>query len=419
MLLYLSSLVLILVAANISLSLFSKAKQARQVHARISIENERLEREVDKLIQQSSIREQQLNAWSGWRKFRVAKICVENETIKSFYLKPHDGKPLPRFLAGQHLTFRLKIPGQSKPIVRCYSLSDDANETAHYRISIRRQAAPFGTNDLPDGLSSCFFHDEIIKNDVLDVKAPAGKFYLDTSERGPVALVAGGIGLTPSLSMINTLYSQSSKRQVFMFYAVRDINDLIMAKHFAKLERKMANLQVHYFFSELDQDLISDRRHQGFVSVEAMFDLMSSTLSPLDVDYFVCGPPPMMDSIVGGLEQSEVNPRKIHFESFGPATISKRTAPQVNNLNTKNYTVNFRISEKSIEWDSSNGTLLEAAEDAGVAMESGCRAGSCGTCLTAILAGDVEYIDEPGTDVEKGSCLPCIAIPKKNLTLNA
>jgi ferredoxin-NADP reductase len=419
MLLYLSSLVLILVAANISLSLFSKAKQARQAHARISIENERLEQEVDKLIQQSSIREQQLNAWSGWRKFRVAKICIENETVKSFYLKPHDGKPLPRFLAGQHLTFRLKIPGQIKPVVRCYSLSDDANETAHYRVSIRRQAAPVGTNGLLDGLSSSFFHDEIIENDVLDVKAPAGKFYLDTSERGPVALVAGGIGLTPSLSMINTLYSQSSKRQVFMFYAVRDIDDLIMAKHFSKLERKMANLQVHYFFSELDQDLISERKHQGFVSVKRMFDLISDTVSPLDVDYFVCGPPPMMDAIVGGLEHSEIDSQRIHFESFGPTTIGKRNAPQVTDLVNKTCTVNFRVSEKLIEWSSSNGTLLEAAEEAGIAIESGCRAGSCGTCLTAILAGDVEYIDEPGTDVEKGSCLPCIAIPKKNLTLNA
>ena len=73
----------------------------------------------------------------------------------------------------------------------------------------------------------------------------------------------------------------------------------------------------------------------------------------------------------------------------------------------------------SVDWDISNGTLLEAAENAGIAMDSGCRAGSCGACLTAILEGKVEYIDEPGTDIENGSCLPCIAIPTENLKLNA
>ena len=419
MLSYLSILILVIIGAHLCMSLFTSRKQSQLVQARLTAEAYLMEQEVNKLVNEAQLRERESDSWFGWRKFRVSEIHVENDTVKSFYLIPHDGKTLPTYLPGQHLTFRLKVPGQSKPIVRCYSLSDDGNKTSHYRVSIRRQPAPKGSKDMPDGLSSCFFHDQVEANDILDVKAPAGKFYLDINESTPIALVGGGIGLTPSLSMLNTLASSGSKRQVFLFYAVRDINDLIMAKHFTALEQTMAHLKVHYFFADLDQKLITEQRHQGFVSADLMFKLMSGTVNPIDVDYYVCGPPPMMDSIVSGLGERNIDSQRIHFESFGPASIRKRDTSKHSNSDSAHHSVRFHLSENEIKWNSSSGTLLEAAEDAGIPMESGCRSGNCGACLTAVLSGEVDYIDEPGTDVETGSCLPCIAIPKSKLTLNA
>ena len=419
MLFYLSCLVLAAVLAHLCLSLFYRAKQSRHAHARLIAEGRLLEQQVDTLIRESAIRENQLNAWSGWRKFRVIDIVQENDTVKSFYLQAHDGKSLPRFLPGQHLTFRLKIPGQTKPVIRCYSLSDDANQTDHFRISVRRQPAPVGREDVPDGLSSCYLHDEIMVNDVLDVKAPSGKFYLDTGARGPIALVAGGIGLTPLLSMLNTLFSQHSNRPIFLFYAVRDVNDLIMASHLSALENEMSGLHIHYYFAELDDDLISSSKHQGFVSVQGMFDLMSDAVQPLEVDFYVCGPPPMMEAIVGGLEEKQVDSQNIHFESFGPASVGKHKKPVDDQKEGDTYSVKFHIADKTLEWNSSCGSLLETAEEAGIAMESGCRSGNCGACLTAVLSGDIEYLEEPGIEIEVGSCLPCISIPKKNVILNA
>jgi len=72
-----------------------------------------------------------------------------------------------------------------------------------------------------------------------------------------------------------------------------------------------------------------------------------------------------------------------------------------------------------LTWDSKAASLLDFAEANGVPIDSGCRAGNCGTCLTAIKGGKVELVGEPGSKPEEGSCLACISIPKENLTLDA
>ncbi len=52
-------------------------------------------------------------------------------------------------------------------------------------------------------------------------------------------------------------------------------------------------------------------------------------------------------------------------------------------------------------------------------IDYGCRAGNCGTCITAIRDGSVDYVVEPGAAPEAGSCLTCISVPKSKLTLDA
>src|ERR1700728_3777571 len=76
-------------------------------------------------------------SWNGFRKFQVTKKVCECLDICSFYLAPHDGKPLPDFFPGQYLPFRLDVPAAGKSIVRCYSLSDSARPN-EYRVTIKR-----------------------------------------------------------------------------------------------------------------------------------------------------------------------------------------------------------------------------------------------------------------------------------------
>ena len=80
--------------------------------------------------------------WKDWRNFVVDRKVKESEEITSFYLKPVDGGEIPNFQPGQFLTIKLDIPGQPKPIIRTYSLSDYPESGNYYRLSIKREPAP-------------------------------------------------------------------------------------------------------------------------------------------------------------------------------------------------------------------------------------------------------------------------------------
>src|SRR5687767_5852453 len=151
--------------------------------------------------------------WNGYRKFEVARKVVECDEVCAIYLKPHDGKSLAQFKPGQYLTFQLAVPGRDKPLVRCYSLSDSPHRADYYRVTIKKERAPADRPDLPCGAGSSYFTDVVKEGDILDVKAPSGHFYLDMAKSHPVVLIAGGVGITPMLSMAQALAASGSKRE--------------------------------------------------------------------------------------------------------------------------------------------------------------------------------------------------------------
>jgi len=78
----------------------------------------------------------------------------------------------------------------------------------------------------------------------------------------------------------------------------------------------------------------------------------------------------------------------------------------------------FDRSGKTLSWIPDAGSLLDLAESNGIQLDFGCRAGNCGTCVTAIKEGEVSYMSEPGAEPEDGSCLACIAVPKGRLVVD-
>jgi len=110
--------------------------------------------------------------------------------------------------------------------------------------------------------------------------------------------------------------------------------------------------------------------------------------------------------------------KNIHFEAFGPATV-KGCKADTGEKSSAKIDIQFEKSGKTLVWDAKAASLLDFAEANGIPIDSGCRAGNCGTCLTAIKSGEVELVGEPGSEPESGSCLACISIPKENLTLDA
>jgi ferredoxin len=127
----------------------------------------------------------------------------------------------------------------------------------------------------------------------------------------------------------------------------------------------------------------------------------------------------MMESLVPALEAWGVPKERIHFEAFGPASIKRSTKPPAVPAPETTRTVTFARSGRQLQWQASDGSLLELAEANGVKVNSGCRAGGCGACQTTIRSGEVAYRHAPDFDPEPGTCLLCVCIPKSDVTLEA
>ncbi len=358
-------------------------------------------------------------AWEGFKEFSVQRREFEDnkQSICSFYLLPLDGKALPLYKPGQFLTFKLFIvdplSNVPKTIVRCYSLSDAPHD--YYRISVKRVLAPAGKPELPPGLSSAFFHDQLPVGSQVLVKAPSGHFHLMENEHLPIVLVGGGIGITPMLSIINTVLEQELKTEVWLYYGIRNGDEHIMKEHLQALAKAHDNFHLHVCYSAPNESDIEgvDFQHKSRVDLS----LLRTTLKLMHYQFYVCGPKPMMESLVPGLEDWGVNSDDIFYESFGPATLSKhkKTISAISSEPPINIT--FSKTGKTIPWDPAADSLLEFSEANDIEVESGCRAGSCGSCQTAVQAGEVDYNQEPDADISAGHCLLCISKPKNNLTL--
>jgi ferredoxin-NADP reductase len=358
-------------------------------------------------------------AWSGFRSFRVERKVFEDalQSVCSFYLAPEDGLPLPDFLPGQFLTFRFDVPaaaGGTEALVRCYSLSDAPRPDA-YRISVKRVLPPAGSG-LPPGRSSGFLHDHVEVGSRLQLRAPGGHFHLDRSDT-PVVLIGGGIGITPMLSMANWCLAGQPGREVWLFYGVRNSREPVMKSHLDALAAAHPNFHLRLCFSDpLPEDRVGrDFQHPGRVDV----GLLRTQLPLRPYHFYICGPTPMMESLVTSLEDWGVPEARIHFEAFGPASIKRRTAVAISPDTASDIVVTFAKSGRQLPWQPASGSLLEFAEANGLSVNSGCRAGGCGSCQTTIQSGEVAYHQAPDYDPEPGSCLLCVCSPKTSVTLEA
>ena len=361
-------------------------------------------------------------SWAGWRDFRVARRAYEDlqHSQCSFYLEPVDGMALPPFKPGQFLTFQLDTPGQA--LTRCYSLSDRPS-TEHYRVTIKRQSAPPGLPDLPPGLASNHFHSTVQVGNILRVRAPTGVFYVDPDPSHDIVLIAGGIGITPMLSMLRWCVDEQPMRGIYLYYGLRGGGEHVFKQQLAQLASTHPNFHLTVAYSQPgpDDQLGRDFQHQGHVDL----DLIKKSLPHGHHQFYICGPAPMMQSLVPALAAWGVAPADIHFEAFGPASVrsinntSNVSQPATQDGTAQSFEVQFLQSARTLLWTADSGTLLDFAETNGIKVDSGCRAGSCGACETRLISGNIRYADKPDYDIGADKCLLCVGIPSSNLVLAA
>lgn len=370
-----------------------------------------LELQIDLATKRRIIQEQEVLTWAGWRKFELVRKEREDEAAEtfSFYLKPHDGKPIPRFNPGQFLTLRVSVPGQARPQLRCYSLSD-CSRPDHYRLTIKRVRTP------QPGIVSSFLCSSLDTGAILDVQSPSGHFYLDTMNPRPSVLIGGGVGVTPMLSMLNAIAEGETSPETWFFYGVRNRAEHMMKDHILKVAATRPHIRVRVCYSApTPTDVVGVDYHCG---ERVTIDLLKRELPSLNYDFYMCGPGPMMNALTEGLRASGVPDERVHTETFGPSA-GATAVPVLDPTAASGPEIEFRRSKKKLRWNTKASNLWSFAKANGVEIPTGCMEGNCGSCLTAVVSGEVTMSKAPGFSCEKGTCLPCCCVPKDALVLDA
>lgn len=292
---------------------------------------------------------------------RVHSITFEAEGILSFGLVDPAGRELPAFDPGAHIGVHL--PGG---LMRRYSLCDPPWERDHYRIAVL---------DAPNGRGgSRAMHERVRAGDLIEVSKPHNFFPL-AADSGHVVLLAGGIGITPILAMVEQL--RRLDRSFELHYCTQTPERTAFA---GRLAQDAAAGRARLYHDGGDW-------RKGLDVANLLREHRSGT------HLYFCGPTGFMTAVK---EASADWPREtVHFEYFG-ADPDATARP----ASASGCEVVLQRSGRAIQVDASQ-SILQAVRDAGVACESSCESGMCGTCKVRYLSGSPEHNDYVLSDEER------------------
>ena len=289
---------------------------------------------------------------------RVAgKRAVARDTFL-FELVAPDGGSLPVFTPGAHLT--VVTP---KGVRRNYSLCSDAAETTHYEIAVKRDSDGRG--------GSISMADDVQEGAILTVSTPRNNFQLSARASKSI-FIAGGIGITPILSMMRSLKHSETSHSFQLFYCSRDVECAAFAD---VLQTEFAGLVT---------------THHDHGDINNAFDFWPVFEKPTGAHVYCCGPKGLMDSVADMCGHWPAG--SIHFESFGvdAKVFAENSA----------FAVTLQRSGQRVSV-SRDQTLLEALRENGCVVRSSCESGTCGSCKTGLISGEVEHRDTVLSGEEK------------------
>lgn len=247
--------------------------------------------------------------WADYRDFKVTKKIVESDVITSFYLEPADGNPFPNHKPGQYLTIKAEIDGQSYTHLRQYTISCATGEGV-YRISVKREDA---TDNSPRGIVSNYLHEYVHEGSIIPVSAPAGDFILDIDDTRPLILLSGGVGLTPMMSMLETVIKEQPNREVLFIHAARNEKVHAMKERVQDIVKELKQVSNFTVYSEPEKADHCD--NVGYID----YDWLTPILPTNDAAFYFCGPEGFMEAMYRHLRQFHVSEADCHFEFFGSA----------------------------------------------------------------------------------------------------
>lgn len=231
---------------------------------------------------------------------RVLEIREETHDTRTFrFGAPPAG--LPDFAAGQFVA--LEIPGRDGNwIRRSYSIASSPLERCHFDLTVKRVEGGAGTGALFDGVKV---------GDVLRASGPFGEFTLEPSK--PAIFAAGGVGVTPIMSMLRALDAQGDPPRVLLLYSNRERRDVAFEAELRAMEARRPNFEFHFALTRDPGGFPGPRGHRGRFAPEF---LLRAFETRRDHVAYLCGPMPFMETIGKLLLAAGFPPTSIRTEAF-------------------------------------------------------------------------------------------------------
>ena len=239
--------------------------------------------------------------WRGGREFKLAARVEESAEITSFYFRPVDQQPILDFEPGQYIGLKLTINGEE--VRRNYSLSAMAL-MGRYRISVKREAG---------GVVSNYLHDEMQVGDSLELFPPAGDFTLTSSDK-PLVLISGGVGITPTLAMLEA--ALATQRPIHFIHCARNVEVHAFRNWVDELAEQHPQLQRFYCYAQADQAVVA-ADHVGMLTQDVLAQWLPADRN---LDAYFLGPKGFMGAIKRQLKALGVPDAQSRYEFFGPAS---------------------------------------------------------------------------------------------------
>lgn len=329
--------------------------------------------------------------WQG--RLVLAEKTPAAHNVTTFRFTTKDGTQIPfDHKPGQFLT--LNVAPAGVPTKRSYTIASTPTWRDRVEITVKREE---------HGLVSRWLHDALMPGDEVDIECPNGGFHFTGGPIQSVVLIAGGVGITPMMSIARYLTETGWAGEIHLVLGFRTPADFIFEQEIAALQARNPNLHVTVTMSRGET---SWRGRTGRIDAQLLADAVPDLASTLA---YLCGPTPMMEAVKDALRALGMTDEQIRWEAFGTEKrdpTKKSTGPTMIAGQVVFQASNARVALRS------GATILDAADEAGVFVDNACRNGTCGACRIKLAAGGVHMpVEDALTEEDKtdGYILACQA----------
>lgn len=351
------------------------------------------------------------------RLLRCARIVRRTAQVATFEFVADDRRPLPH-VAGQYVTLSARVDGER--VSRCYTVSSPPTRPYSVQVTVKRE---------PGGALSPWLHDVLAVGDLVEFGGPAGEFSPALHPGARVLLLAGGVGVTPMISVLEAVHDLADPADVVLLHHSHDPASVVFGPELARIAAAGPAVRAV-------QAVSVDPTGTWPGPVGRLDDAMLAEHVPdaATREVFVCGPEGYMKHAAEVLHRLGVPAAQVHRESFVLAAPEVPTGPGAPGgtgdtaagdgagpADATGHTVTFARSGTTVTVDPGT-TVLQAATQAGVRIVTSCQHGLCGTCKVVKLSGEVDMAHQGGIrrrEIEAGTILACCSRPRGPVEVDA